>query len=220
MGSKVLSIKLDEKEIERLKCYHQTLKELGIISDKTLSMNGLYKHLLLDYIEEDIRRMILSCKSCGLLPRYFSPEEIENNNISFVNTYGLDEEQFALYMQCVKESISNSVAEMKKNIDTLNNVVRKEIVVYESGSCSIEPMFLEDEKTHEIWESFWVEKAIEEVEYYDKEVQKSGVLYDYKMINNASISEKEKRELIAAIEDYEKSRTKNIDIINGKIREV
>ena len=219
MASKVLSIKLDEKEIERLKCYHEVLKRLGIISDKTLSMNGLYKHLLLDYLEEDIRRVVSSCASCGLLPRYFSPDVIENNNISFVNTYGLDDEKFSLYMECVKESMSNLMNEMEKDIDVLNTVARKEIVFFEGGSCSIIPLPLEEERSYDIWESFWVDKAIEERENYDKDVQKNGVLYDYKMINNASISEKEKKELIAAIDDYEKSRVKNIHFINGRIRE-
>lgn len=219
MASKVLSIKLDEKEIERLKCYYETLKGLGIISDKTLSMNGLYKHLLLDYIEEDIRRMISSCESCGLLPRYFSPEAFENNNISFVNIYGLDDDKFSLYMKCVKESMSKSIDNMDEYVDLLNEVARKEIVFNEGGSCSIIPMPLE-EQSYDIWESFWVDKAIEERENYDKNVQKNGVLYDYKMINSASISEKEKRELIAAIEDYENSRAKNIHLINGRIREV
>lgn len=220
MANKVLSIKLDEKEIERLKNYHEVLKGLGIISNKTLSLNGLYKHLLLDYLEEDIRRMISSCKSWGLLPKYFSPEEIKRNNISFVNTYGLDDEKFALYMKCVKESMSKSMHEMERNIDELNAIARKEMIFYESGSCSIIPMPLEEEKSYDEWEAFWVDKAIEERETYDKNVQKNGVLYDYEMINNASISEKEKSTLIAAIEDYENSRVKNIHFINGRIGKV
>lgn len=67
-------------------------------------------------------------------------------------------------------------------------------------------------------ETFWIHKAIAERTNYEKDIQKNGVLYDYKMINNASISEKEKQELIATIEDYERGRNNNIYMIMGRGR--
>lgn len=41
MANKGISIKLDEKDIERLRNYHEVLKHLGIISDKTLKVFGI-----------------------------------------------------------------------------------------------------------------------------------------------------------------------------------
>ena len=82
MANKVISIKMDESDIERIRKYHEILIRLGIVSEKTLSMNALYKHLLLDYIAEDIRCMLSACNSCGLTPIYVNPEALERKEIS------------------------------------------------------------------------------------------------------------------------------------------
>ena len=54
MANKVLSIKMDEKDIEKLKTYYELLVRTGFLSRETTSLNALYKHLLLDNLPDDM----------------------------------------------------------------------------------------------------------------------------------------------------------------------
>lgn len=218
MANKVISIKMDEKDIVRLKKYHEVLTRLGIISEKTLTLNGLYKHLLLDYIEEDIRNMLESCASYGLSPLYANPESLENNKLNLCNTYDLREEDFVAYKECAKESIRNSYMDAKSNVELLNTVAKEEIAELEEGIfCSIRALPIElFEERVENEENFWVEKAVETRERYEEAIQRDGIAYDYRMISESSIPEKTKRNLLSAIDRFEKARKNNMDILNGR----
>lgn len=216
MANKVMSIKIDEKDIERLKKYHEVLTRLGIISEKTLTLNGLYKHLLLDYIEEDIRNMLESCASYGLSPSYANPESLENNKLNLCNTYNLSEEDFASYKECAKESIAKSYMNAQNNVELLNAVAKQEIAeLCEGMFCSVRALPIElIEKENEARAEFWVEKAIETRERYEESFQRRGV-DDYKMISEATIPEKSKRSLLSAIEQFEKNKKNNMEILGG-----
>ena len=50
MANKVLTIKMDEKDIERIKKCYKAFVDAGFLSTQTMSLNAFYKHLLLDYL--------------------------------------------------------------------------------------------------------------------------------------------------------------------------
>lgn len=218
MANKVISIKLDEKDIERLKNYHEALKSLGIISERTLTMNGLYKHLLLDYLEQDAYEMINTCTSYGLFPRYISPEEIDEGYAIFSNPYNLKKELYDIYVKCIKDSQIKGINRIERNIDVINEATHNddffckkgtgEVVVLpkgEKGSCVPADA-----------NSFWYEKASDERE----RILKSGsnpVAWDITMIGEAtSVSQEEKEMLVKAIEKYEKERKQHFAMVSGR----
>ena len=47
MANKVLSIKMDEKDIEKLKKYYAALTGAGFLSSETMSLNAFYKHFFI-----------------------------------------------------------------------------------------------------------------------------------------------------------------------------
>ena len=79
MANKVLSIKMDEKDIERLRKYYEVLVSSGFLSGKTMSLNAFYKHLLLDYLEDDVSRAFATYSAYGITPRCINPESMDDN---------------------------------------------------------------------------------------------------------------------------------------------
>ena len=79
MANKVLSIKIDEKDIERLRMYYDALIRAGFLSSKTMSLNAFYKHLLLDYLEDDVCKAFAIYSNYGISPRCINPEEMNDN---------------------------------------------------------------------------------------------------------------------------------------------
>ena len=87
MANKVLSIKMDEKDIERLRKYYEVLVSSGFLSGKTMSLNAFYKHLLLDYLEDDVSRAFATYSAYGITPRCINPESMDDNeNFKLNNT--------------------------------------------------------------------------------------------------------------------------------------
>ena len=106
MANKVLSIKMDEKDIERLKKYYEALTRAGFLPSGTMSLNAFYKHLLLDYLEDDVHRAFATYSNYGISPRCINPEEMnDNKSFTLANTYNLDGEMFEAYKKCVKEAL-------------------------------------------------------------------------------------------------------------------
>lgn len=217
MANKVISIKLDEQDIERLKKYYESLKGLGIISNRTLTMNGLYKHLLLDYLERDIREMINTCSQCGLLPRYVSTEEIDEGTASFTNPYNLNEELFADYMQCIREVQCRGIKRIDENITYLNEIANEKIVEFDKTYCSFSIYPHEGEEYDiESMDTFWFEKAVRERELVCEDYQKNSKR-DLDLITKASISQDKKQRLIEAIEKFEEDKKKHYAMISGRL---
>ena len=98
MANKVLSIKMDEKDIEKIKKYYAALTEAGFLSSETMSLNAFYKHLLLDYLEDDVNRAFATFSNYGISPRCINPEQLnDNESFTLTNTYNLDTEMFEIY---------------------------------------------------------------------------------------------------------------------------
>ena len=218
MANKVISIKLDEKDIARLKSYHEALKSLGVISDRTLTMNGLYKHLLLDYLEQDVYEMINICTNFGLFPRYITPEEIDGGFAKFSNPYNLEKELYDIYVKCIKDFQVKGINSIEHNIDKINEVINSEVFFCEEGTGKV--MVLprgEAEICEPDEESFWFNKALDERE----RVQKSEINHvenELAMIDEASsISQEEKERLIEAIKKSENERKQHFAMVNGRL---
>lgn len=217
MANKVISIKLDEKDIERLKKYHEALKGLGIISERTLTMNGLYKHLLLDYLEQDAYEMINTCTKFGFFPQYISPEDIESGCATFVNPYNLEKNLYDLYVQCIKDFQMRGINRLESNIDLLNEAINSERCLYENvtGRVVALPREMEEDEPADV-DAFWFEKAIDERERITK-LDDSPVAWELTMIGEAtSVSQEEKEMLVEAIEKYEKDRKQHFAMVSGR----
>ncbi len=214
MANKVLSIKMDEKDIERLKKYYEALSEAGFISSKSLSLNGLYKHLLLDYLDEDINTAFERYFECGISPKCINPEHLNGEDtISLANTYNLSEITFELYKKCVKEALSKSVVRMQKNAELFSEVVDSTIII-EKGIFYKMMCFPRDEGKNENV-SFWADKAFEIMELQENEFKANAVQGDIEMISQSSLPDELKQRLISEIEQYDKNRKTNYNITHG-----
>ena len=215
MANKVLSIKMDEKDIEKIKKYYVALTEAGFLSSETMSLNAFYKHLLLDYLEDDVNRAFATYSNYGISPRCINPEQLnDNESFTLTNTYNLDTEMFEIYKKCVKEALSRSVERMKGNAGMFNEVVKSDIIVTEGWLYEMECIPWEDMNEKEV--SFWEDKAFGSLDLQEKEYRENGVDGDIAMVEKSSIPAELKQKLISEIVEYEKKRKQNYSIMQGR----
>lgn len=215
MANKVLSIKMDEKDIEKLKKYYAALVGVGFLSSETMSLNAFYKHLLMDYLEDDVHRAFATYSNYGISPRCINPEQLnDNESFTLTNTYNLDTEMFETYKKCVKEALSRSVDVMKENAGLFNEVVKSDVIVTEGWMYEMKCISWEDMKGKEV--SFWESKAFESLDLQEKEYRENGIGGDIAMIDKSSISVELKQKLINEIMEYEKKRKQNYSITQGR----
>lgn len=215
MANKVLSIKMDEKDIEKIKKYYAALTEAGFLSSETMSLNAFYKHLLLDYLEDDVNRAFATYSNYGISPRCINPEQLnDNESFTLTNTYNLDTEMFEIYKKCVKEALNRSVDRMKENAGLFNEVVKSGVIVTEGWLYEMECIPWEDMNEKEV--SFWEDKAFESLDLQEKEYRENGVDGDIAMVEKSSIPAELKQKLISEIVEYEKKRKQNYSIMQGR----
>ena len=214
MANKVLSIKMDEKDIEKLKKYYTVLTRAGFLSSETMSLNAFYKHLLLDYLEDDVHMAFTTYSNYGISPRCINPEKLNYDDFSLANTYNLDHEMFETYKNCVKETLSSSIDMMKENARMFNEVVKSDVIVTEGWLYEMECVSLDNMDEKEV--SFWESKAYETMELQEKEYKENAIGGDIAMIEKTSISEELKQKLINEIIEYENRRKQNYSIKQGR----
>lgn len=215
MANKVLSIKMDEKDIEKLKKYYSALVGAGFLSSETMSLNAFYKHLLLDYLEDDVHRAFATYSNYGISPRCINPEQLnDNESFTLTNTYNLDTEMFEIYKKCVKEALSRSVDIMKEKAGLFNEVVKSGVIVTEGWLYEMECIPWEDMNEKEV--SFWEDKAFESLDLQEKEYRENGIDGDIAMVEKSSIPAELKQKLISEIMEYEKKRKQNYSITQGR----
>lgn len=215
MANKVLSIKMDENDIERLKKYYKALVDTGFLPAETMSLNAFYKHLLLDYLEDDVNRAFATFSDYGISPRCLNPEKLgDGKGSTLVNIYNLSAEMFEVYEQCAKEVLNRTIDEMEKNAEIFNEVVNSEVIVTEGWlrelKC-ISSMDMNEKNT-----SFWGERAYEIVDLQERDFKKNEIDGEIEMIEKSSMSEELKQNLINEINEYEKKRKQNYNIIQGR----
>ena len=214
MANKVLSIKMDEKDIEKLKKYYAALTGAGFLSPETMSLNAFYKHLLLDYLEDDVHRAFTTYSNYGISPRCINPEEMDDNeSFTLANTYNLDDEMFEIYKKCVREALCRSVDMMKENAEIFNEVVKSDVIVTGGWMYEMEciPLMDADEKST----SFWENKAFEAMDLQEKDFRENEIAGEIAMIEKSSIPAELKQKVINEIMEYEKKRKLNYSIVQG-----
>ena len=215
MANKVLSIKMDEKDIERVKKYYEALIKAGFLSSKTMSLNAFYKHLLLDYLEDDVIRAFETYSNYGISPRCLNPKEInDNENCRLANTYNLNDEMFENYKKCAKEELSRYVDEMKENAALFNEIVKSSVIVTDGWMQEMECISWMD-MDEKIF-SFWDDKAFETMDLQERAFRENEIDGEISMIEKSSIPEELKQKLINEIIEYEKKRKQNYNITQGR----
>lgn len=216
MANKVLSIKMEEKDIEKLKQYHSILVDLGIISADKISVNGLLKHLLMDYLTIDFNNMMNIYSAHGIAPQYFNPDYIDSQNeYGIRNAYELDEKNYELYLQCYKERMIQRKQVIEKNIQELSRIVDMEIEIFDDYFMELQ-VFPKEEDNHD---SFWVKSANNEIDSLGQKIDiQKKVAKDIKMIEESGLPEKQKRQLVNCIEKYEDERKKHLRMMNNLLR--
>lgn len=213
MANKVLSIKMDENDIERLKMYYAALTKAGFLSSKTLSLNAFYKHLLLDYLNEDARRAFNMYSHYGVLPKYIRPEAINNNeNFNLINTYNLNPELFELYTKYVKEVLQKRVEIITEAAELFNKTVKADIAVADGELYEMKYNSLMN--TEEDTTSFWEKKALELQDLQENLTE--SVDEEIEMINKSSLLPEEKQALIEGMKEFEKKKKQNYNIMYGR----
>ncbi len=214
MANKVLSIKMDEKDIERLRKYYEVLVRAGFLSSKTMSLNAFYKHLLLDYLEDDVCNAFATYSNYGISPKCMNPENMDDNeSFKLNNIYNLNAETFEIYKKCVKEALGRSIDEMKENAEKFNEVVKADICVRDGWMYEWEciPRMDMDEKST----SFWEDKAFETLDLQARDYKENDMSGEIAMIEKSSIPEELKQKLINEIKEYEEKRKQNHSIRRG-----
>lgn len=215
MANKVLSIKMDEKDIERIRKYYELLIEAGFLSSKTMSLNAFYKHLLLDYLEDDVCKAFAIYSEYGITPSCINPKTLDDtDSFKLSNTHSLSPEMFEIYKKCAKESLSRSVDSLNQKAELFNKIFKADFIVNEGWKYEIECYAMDEMNEKEI--TFWEDKAFEYIDLQEKDFRENEITGEIKMIEKSSIPEEQKQKLINEIEEYEKKRKQNYNIAQGR----
>lgn len=215
MANKVLSIKMDEKDIERIKKYYETLDKSGYLSSKTVSLNAFYKHLLLDYLEADLCEAFATYEEYDMTPKCINPDDIE-----LINTYNLSSDTFESYTKCIKEMLSADLREMNENAACFSklletNVFTKKGFVHELNCESWKNS--SDRKN-----SFWGNRVMDKLELLKEHECKVNEIDDIDeaivIVEKSSVSEESKKQVINELLEHKKKLQQNRNIIqNGRL---
>lgn len=214
MANKVLSIKIDEKDLENLKKYHEILIDLGFISNETLKMNGFLKHLLLDNLAYDFSTMLNMYSEYAMDPQCADPEVVDGDGIVRIsNSYGFDEKTFKEYKNCFKERLAKALDNMKQCTNELIKITGLDLMV--DGGAFHEIKILPDREIDNCGK-FWLTKAFEQKECYKRQRKTKGVEQDITMIMQSNIPEDAKQRLVEQIRKYDKDKENNFALLEGK----
>ena len=215
VANKVLSIKMDEKDIEKLKKYYETLIKMELLSPQKISLNAFYKHLLLDYLKEDARKALETYENYGMLPRYINPDVLDKDErFRLANTYNLNNEMYATYESCVKEAISTGITRMEENIKSLKEIANVNVDMGKGDMYEIE--YISDMEIDEEKASFWDKRVFEMIDLEEKYYKENKIDDEIKMIKNSSISDESKEKLINEIKEHEKNEKRNYSLLQGR----
>ena len=195
MANKVLTIKMDEKDIEKLKSYHAALAKAGVISTEDYKFNALCKHLLLDYLDEDAKSAVEAYNTTGLC---FGKEAFDSGTAVFANTYDLSENSFSILKKCYMEKVERRDKEV---IDALEDLERISGVEMIHMSGVINQVLIPPDDENDIFPSYWTEKILEKTEKMDEDFSRKVKETFIEMITQSALPEKEKESLIKEIHE-------------------
>lgn len=218
MANRVLSIKMDDKDIDKIKKYYEALINAGYLSSKTMSLNAFYKHLLLDYLEDDLVAAFSTYSEYGITPRCIDPNRLDcKEGIHLSNTYDLTPQAFETYKKCIQEQLRTKLKHMHNNAERFNEILKGDIIV-DKGTFN-ELRYFPHAEEPENTTSFWQNKAFETIDALNSDnsrtTNQSEVAEEIEMIKNSSVSEDEKEQLISEILTYAEKLQHNRAIIQG-----
>lgn len=205
MANKVISIKMDERDIEKIKKYYDALTKIGFLSSQSMSLNAFYKHLLLDYLDDDICKAFEAFSEFGATPKCLDPDSLNiGGGWTLCNTYNLSPDIFEIYQMSVKETLKTSLEELYTHAERFNEVVKADICVSAGNIHQLE--CYPGNVMEEVHDSFWYGKAIESLSHSDahglQENELSMLLEEIEMIKSTSIPNDLKEKLVNEMLQY------------------
>lgn len=193
MANKTLSIKMDEKDIEKLKRYHKALIKAGITSEQDMSFNALCKHLLLDYISEDVKDAASACNSLGF--------RIPDESVTWSNIYHLSGESFSILQKCYEEDNAKWEKELEEAIHEFEELGNVEFFRDGDGHASF--MLLPDDcQEVPYWVDRWLDRRSRAEDGFSKK-ELDGII---EFIEKSSVSDNEKKKLIEEMREKHEQR--------------
>lgn len=212
MANKVLTIKMDENDIERIRQYYETLVDLGIISTEKIKFNGLLKHLLLDNLEYDMITMLNVYSECAMEPKFMNPSAIDGKNgFKLCNIYNFDDEAFDAYKECCKSELSKGIEKLEKSAQALMKITGAALIVEGGDFFGIDIVSDENDRC----KKFWINRVCERMKYLEDEEKNNSIEQDIGLINQSDLSEEVKTKIIEQINQYDKDKKNNFNILNG-----
>lgn len=214
MANKVLSVKMDEKDISRIKKYYETLVKSGYLSPQMTSLNAFYKHLLLDYLKDDLCEAFATYIEYDMSPKCINPDDIE-----LINTYNLSSETFESYTKCIKEMLSDNLKEMHENAACFSKLLETNVFVKKGFVHELNCDSWKNSGDRK--KSFWENKVMDKLELLKEHECKVNEMDDIDeaiaIVEKSSVSEESKKKVINELLVHKKKLQQNRNIIqNGR----
>lgn len=209
MANKVLSIKMDEKDIQKLNDYYEALSKAGILSKKDFSKNAFYKHMLLDHIGDDIKDAAYAYDKCfGAL--YLMDDE-DLKNMKSTNPYGLSKKNLAVMNECYADVMKKRRQDLIEAVAFFEKHGNVESHLAAGGWPQI--YILPDDQDDEM--TYWLDKMLENEQKFDENFSKNEFEDTISMIEKSNISEEDKAELIKELKEKHVTRKEFVRKLYG-----
>lgn len=201
MANKVISIKMDEADIERIKRYHALLIELGFVSKENLTLNAFLKHMLIDNLSLDFKKMCDAYSEYGDMPGCLNPESVgESKAVNLSNIYGFDEEEYQAYQKCFIDALYKAMKRGKQDAEEMQKLLGIGIE-WTGGIMKTLEVFGEEDSLS----AFWSNKVDERRELIERDSEKSEREYMRPVIEEADLSESMKNRITNKIDNWRKN---------------
>lgn len=198
MANKVLSIKMDEEEIKRLKKYHTLLIKLGFVTKENLTFNAFLKHMLTNNITLDFKQMCAAYSEYGGMPAFLNPEYVgEEKLVKLPNTYRFDEEEYQAYKKCFVDALYKVMEQSEQDAEEMQKILG--IGIGWSGGVERTLEVFGEEDTPS---KFWLKKLDEERMIEKQESEKSERDYMIRIIEESELEETMKKRIIDMIDGW------------------
>lgn len=209
MANKVLSIKMDEEEIERLKKYHALLIKLGFVTKENLTFNAFLKHMLTNNLLLDFYQMCAAYSEYGGMPAFLNPEYVgEEKMVKLPNTYGFDEEEYQAYKKCFVDALYKVMEKSEQDAEEMQKILGVGIGWSGGVERTLEVFGEEDTPS-----KFWLKKSEEERMIEKQESENSERDYMIRITEESELDEAMKKRVVDKIDKWFKSEQKRKKIL-------
>lgn len=195
MANKVISIKMEEADIEKLRKYFEFLQMTGFTKKENLTFNGFLKHLLNDNLQDDFLKMSAIYKEMCMGFRFYNA-----NDLNLMNSYDLDGDTFKLYEKAMKASMFDSEKKHCEKATEFFDFMGINYVDIPGGVYSELIPVQEEQKSPNEIESFWEAKAWETRDSYGH--MEDEFISDLQCIRESDLTEEEKEQVISSMKNF------------------